>query len=214
MPTSPRITAHVAKELAPFAAALLVVAFATTHVQVTYAQATLTRITGTASAIFPFGGGIDATFTCETAPGSLDPCVGTYRSTVRFTQCSNKFQLAGPVTVTGLVAQPGPIQGTITYAENDFRSRIEPDGTCTFIPGSFATIVDRYTGTWDGSRGVVTMSERPGAGWALTSSFFVDRNVPVFPLAVSGKIDGRQANANATLQFRTQDVGTTGNVYV
>ena len=116
--------------------------------------------------------------------------------------------------MTGLVAQPGPIRGTITYAENDFRSRIEADGTCTFIPGSFATIVDRYSGTWDGTRGFITMSERPGAGWHMTSSFFVDRNVPVFPLAVSGKIDGRQANATATIQYRTQDVGTAGGVYV
>lgn len=214
MPAGPLMTAHIAKAHGSFAVVLLLAALATAHGQVAQAQATLTRITGTARAIFPFGGGLDATFTCETAVGSLDPCIGTYRSTVWFPVCSNKFQLAGPVTITGLVAQPGPIRGTITYAENDFRSRIEADGTCTFIPGSFATIVDRYTGTWDGSRGFVTMSERPGAGWHMTSSFSVDQNVPVFPLSVSGKIDGRLANATATIQYRPQDLGTAGSVYV
>ena len=50
----------------------------------------------------------------------------------------------------------------------------------------------------------------------VPGTFKVDSAVipPVFPMTVRSNIDAVQATASADIQFRPQDVGTTGSVYV
>ena len=68
---------------------------------------------------------------------------------------------------------------------------------------------------------VVDFNPRPTLPGSLNAAFYVASTVvtvsatpPVFPMVVTGSITPTVANINAAIQYRPQDVGTTGSVYV
>ena len=157
------------------------------------------------------GGLIDGTFQCAGSP----ICQGEYTVTVRNIGCSNLFRLRDTFTMTGVnVAQPGTAQGTVTLRNALFNDQQHADGTCSIRPGTFRDLTMNYTGHWDGTRGSFISQYREGGdSFDVPGTFKVDVP-PVFPMVVRATIDATSATASADIQFRPQDVGTTGGVFV
>ena len=177
-----------------------------------------TRISGTVTAIFPAGGGTAVTFNCDFASGASGPCTGSYSASIQEAGCSNTFKLANAIAISGLnLTQPGPIQGSVTATNADYEDTGNPDGTCSIVPGTFRDFADTFTGTWDGTTGLITFSlevDSNGMTYRATGTFTaVSTAPPVFPMLVTASIDSSVANARADIQFRAQDVGTVGSVY-
>jgi hypothetical protein len=153
-----------------------------------------------------YGGGV-TTFQCTGAP----TCNGTFNDIYHPSECSTTLVVTAAITITGLsLSQPGPIQGNATLVNWDYTYQINMDGTCSIVPGSYVNLSGPFSGTWDGRTGHVNLSY---AGLSLPVTFTADL-APVFPMTVTASIDPVQATAGAQIQFRPQDVGTQGSVFV
>jgi hypothetical protein len=171
------------------------------------------KVTGSVTGKFPDGGGIEATFSCTGSP----TCRGTYSAVIRDTLCSNPFIISDAIVVTGLdLSRPGTNAGSVTFANIDYSDIPHPDGSCSVRPNSSRPRTMPYTGTWDGSTGtfVATTQDDLGRTILLNGTFKADIAPPVFPMVVTASIDAVQATARADIQFRPQDVGSSGSVYV
>ena len=125
----------------------------------------------------------------------------------------------GTVTsvMTGLnLAQSGSVQGTISQLVN----------TCQ-LP-MVTEFVYSYAGTWNlganagafsvtridcfvGGQSACDLIDRP----LFTGTFTTEADLPpVFPMVVTSNINSVSATASAAIQYRPQDVGTQGNVFV
>ncbi|MBL0141022.1 MAG: hypothetical protein IPP91_02890 [Betaproteobacteria bacterium] len=170
----------------------------------------------------PIAGGI--ALTCKGTP----TCVAdtTYLDFTPYFAglCSNALVGTFNGSMTGLnLAQSGAIQGQM----NLLGSTPTPnaDGTCSLTP---TDITYFYTGTWDlGSRtGTLSINrtECVSQGISLctgantppfTGSLKADAiPPPVFPMTVRSEINAVSATASADIEFRPQDVGTNGSVFV
>jgi hypothetical protein len=146
----------------------------------------------------------NGSFKCTGEP----TCTGTYTDIYHGDGCSNALVVTAPFTATGLnVAQSGPIQGTVSLVNWFYSYNIAADGTCAIIPGSFEVLSEPYDGSWNGKTGTLTI------GGLITVSFTADL-APVFPMTVTSNIDPVQASASAQIQYRPQDVGKQGSVFV
>jgi hypothetical protein len=95
-----------------------------------------------------------------------------------------------------------------------------------FPTPAFCTFTDRapqartmpYTGTWNGTTGTITLqtTDDEGRTFTITALFTatVAAAAPVFPMTVTGTITPTVADVQAQVQFRPQDVGTNGSVFV
>jgi hypothetical protein len=157
-------------------------------------------------------GTVTGTFTCTGSP----TCVGRYDIVSRDPGCSNAIQLADALTVTGLdLALPGPLSGSITFRNGDYNDERQPDGTCSIRPGTQGDMVFTYTGNWDGSAGSYLVRGTDQGGPYEVRGDFTATGIPVaFPMVVTGSIGPVVADVSATIQYRPQDVGTNGSVYV
>ncbi len=191
------VLAVFAKSLAWCAA----VACTTLLSSVACAQGSGTRVTGSLT------NASGATFlvVCTGEP----TCVGNV--TVPVAGCSNSDTVTNGITITGLnLAQAGSIQGNVSGPHGGISASPNGDGTCTFNNSGLVITTDSYTGTWDGNAGQITTgSGTHGAFTAVRSS-----TPQVFPMTVTGGIANGVANFQAQIQFRSQDVGTAGSVYV
>ena len=146
--------------------------------------------------------------------GTLDctgtpTCRGTYTDSDKPSNCSNPSITQGALEITGLnLSSPGPISGTITQRNIERDAVRNADGTCTYQPRANGDLVMAYTGQWNGSTGTMVL-----AGDNETLNFRAELP-PVFPMVVRASIDATTATAAADIQFRPQDVGTTGSVFV
>jgi hypothetical protein len=157
-------------------------------------------------------GKVDITYECTGSP----TCRGSYKAAIRDSRCSNTFSYADSFVATGLdLSRPGTFQGNVTFTNMDNNDVRHPDGTCSIRPGTSRDHVFPYTGTWDGTAGTLTMTPIDDNGHAtiLTGAFKADVSAPVFPMVVSGTIDATSANIRADIQFRPQDIGSSGSVY-
>ncbi|MDH5265081.1 MAG: hypothetical protein OEX21_10055 [Betaproteobacteria bacterium] len=136
--------------------------------------------------------------------------------------CTNSLSYTLRWTMTGLnLGSSGPIQGSIVYGniipEFDFRA----DGTCAIIGSSDLSYP--YTGSWNAGTGTGTLSigrptcsicsqfpDNPFTGTIRTESV----PPPVFPMVVRTNITATSATASADIQFRPEDVGSSGSVFV
>jgi hypothetical protein len=158
----------------------------------------------------PYTGSIDVSFECVGEP----ECNGTYQSLERYSRCSD-IGLVGTVRLTALdLSQTGTIQGQITLGRFDYDYG---DRMCVIDPGSFADVSLPYTATWDGSVGRISFAWPwdDGITARFNGSFKADQSAPppVFPMTVQASFD-TTANVSAQMQFRPQDVGTAGSVFV
>ena len=150
-------------------------------------------------------------FTCRGAPA----CIGTFSTSTRFqTNCTNLITLSGTFTMTGLnLATSGNLQGAITMVGLEDSFVRNADGTCVVVGHETHTF--NYTGTWDRARGtgtLTTVDEEDLESLTFTATF--DAPAPVFPMSVTADITPTTANASAQIEFRPQDVGTNGSVFV
>jgi hypothetical protein len=135
--------------------------------------------------------------------------------------CNTTLIYSGTAVYTGLnLAQPGPLAGTDTVDYPEFLPIISADGTtCTGFTFTGLRSQESYpfSGTWNGTTGSfkVALPIVSGTDYSFSVSFKIDNPPPpVFPMVVSGSITSTVANITADIQFRPQDVGTAGSVYV
>ncbi len=182
---------------------------------------TVTRMTGS------FGTGatpvghvqILVEFSCDFASGPMGPCTGSYTMTIREAYCSQFFQLGNTITFAGLdLSHAGAISGTSTVTNGAYQYTYYSDGTCAIVPNTFSTYTKPFSGTFDGTNGTIAYSpsvDARGNPFQNTGTFKAEGVAPaVFPMTVSSNITPTVANAQAAIQFRPQDVGTHGSVYV
>jgi hypothetical protein len=150
-------------------------------------------------------------FECRGMP----TCTGTFRVTVRFGGCSNYVTMSGAFTMTGVsLAQSGTFSGTATLQPGRWESIHLAGGTCSsFFQAASDTVT--YTATWDRLSGTGTGSiTSDGGAQPFTFKADVGAPPPVFPMVVRTEINAQTATASADIQFRPQDVGQSGGVFV
>jgi hypothetical protein len=174
------------------------------------AQTSDVKITGTFGGATGLGDSVQGSFSCTGVP----TCSGTYSATLQSPGCSNTFSIGDLFQMTGVnvSAQPAPVAGSITFKNAEFDDTgPQPDGTCAIKPNSFADLTVQYTGQWDGVTGRISIAEFPG----ITGTYKADvAPPPVFPMVVTSNINSVSATASAAIQYRPQDVGTQGSVFV
>ena len=177
-------------------------------VQPAFAQLSQARVKGSYSGNDP-GGEYHGSFECIGTP----TCRGSFADNDRPQNCSNFITTAGGFEMTGLnLAQPGPIQGTILFRGLEYDSVRDANGTCRYVPRSNPDFSSTYTGHWDGTTGTILVAASEPQDPATPVTFKVEVP-PVFPMVVRATIDAVQVTASADIQFRPQDVGTTGSVF-
>jgi hypothetical protein len=175
-----------------------------------WAQSPEARITGTLSSSYADAlqtSEMEISFACAGAP----TCAGDYRSVERYRgpTCSATWVVSDAFVMTGLdLSRPGPIQGQITFKRLGFESSLN----C--VPANRYDVTVSYTGTWGGVGGSFSFPE-PEGGATIRGTFKADvAPPPVFPMVVTSSIDANIATASANIQFRPQDVGSQGSVFV
>ena len=157
-------------------------------------------------------GGFDETgkFTCRGMP----TCTGTFSTVTQFGNCTNLINLSGSIVITGLnLSAPGTLTGTVTFTGMEEDVRRNADGSCAVI--GTGTHGFPYTGTWDPARGAGTLRpSSPQDSGTFEFTAILEAPPPVFEMTVASNITATTATASAQIQFRPQDVGTTGRVFV
>jgi hypothetical protein len=173
------------------------------------------QVSGTFAADIPGpgGGALQVSFSCTGTP----TCIGAFTMNTRGPGCSNAFSFSGGVKFTGLdLSRPGSVQGTLADSAFDNFTR-RSDGTCAYSVAASSEIMT-YTGSWDGTKGTMLVRAINGDGslFDLPGTFksSVTNTAPVFPMTVTGTVTPTVANIAAQIQYRPQDVGTTGRVFV
>jgi hypothetical protein len=155
-------------------------------------------------------------FTCTGTP----TCTGiaTVTTVHNNNGCTNNtFTFSSNITFTALdLSHAGTVSGTFTIAQVQSGQTQLPNGSCSYIlvPGSTWP----YTGTWDGKLGSLTIAsiDTNGVPNPFSGTFTANLSTPapVFPMTVTSNVTTTTATANATIQPRAQDVGSTASVYV
>lgn len=150
------------------------------------------------------------TFSCTGTP----TCAGQFSLVERTQNCSNPIAESNAFTMTGLdLAQSGPLQGTMTFVGANNQYTRLANGTCVIAPGATDAQVP-YTGSWN-------LATKTGSITVTADEFFPGTFTadlappsPIFPMTVSASIDAVSATVSADIQFRPQDVGRQGSVFV
>ena len=166
-----------------------------------------------------FGTGqVDVTFECTGAP----TCVGRYELSSRATGCTNTVYRGGNGSLTGVDLSQATFSGTVHMEKAFFHDNLPPGGgVCTVKPNTDRDLLNPYTATFDGtSGGTITLpglliDDSENVRATFNGTFTAERSAPppVFPMQVRATFDAT-ANVTADIQFRPQDVGTTGSVFV
>ena len=144
----------------------------------------------------------------------MPTCTGTYTSTFREIDCSNYLTFGGQFVATGLnLAQSGSIQGTFTFTPGFYSAVRRQDGTCVLGSAKPPEVLP-YAGTWDLESGTGTVVVTDNDSTTVHFTATVSAPPPVFRMEVQSRIDPQTATASAQIQFRPEDVGTSGSVFV
>jgi hypothetical protein len=173
---------------------------------------TSTRISGTLGGPTGGGDGVQGTFTCTGTP----TCTGQYTVTSASARCTNTITQGDAFTMTGLeLGRSGPLQGTMVFVNGDWSDEVV-GGLCRIRPGTVRDFATSYTGTWNSGAGTGSLSVATPEGIAIPVTIKADVTTPppVFAMTVRSSIDATSASTSANIQYRPQDVGTSGSVYV
>ena len=167
-----------------------------------------TRVSGTAA-----GNNGTARFVCFGMP----TCSGTVTVLISRAGCSNTFTFTSDFTLTGFdLSHPGSPSGTFTLATYQSGATPHPDGTCTYQTASNQTAA--YSATWNGVSGTIAIDANNDSGQPrpITGAFTASlpASSPVFPMTVDGSFTSTATDVNATIQPRSQDVGTSASIFV
>ncbi len=158
-------------------------------------------------------------FGSSTTTGTVSPTVTTTYSVrgsngggAGNTASVTVFVTTSVTPVCTLTAAPASIApgGTATLTANcdpAATSYIWTGGTCPPTTASGCTVTPSATTTY-----TVAGINSSGTGTAAVAAVTV--TAPVFPMTVAASIGPRMTTVTATIQFRPQDIGTTGSVYV
>ncbi|HEX7560398.1 MAG TPA: hypothetical protein VF386_14445, partial [Usitatibacter sp.] len=109
---------------------------------------------------------------------------------------------------------PGTLAGGVTLG-SDSNSNNNSNGTCTYFlePGPKT---HAYTASWDGTKGLITVQGGDGVdSFDVSGTFTSSISAPqIFPMKVTSSINPTVSSATAQIQFRSQDVGTQGSIFV
>ena len=137
-------------------------------------------------------------------------------SRVREENCPNYVDFQGTVTINGLtLGQSGPLQGTAVVTDHPVIR--PPGGGACQVAAQTRTTTHAFTGTWNlaTKRGTLNVAgSEPGEVAVLNFGADLTATEPVFPMTVSSRIDTASATVTANINFRSQDVGRTGSVFV
>ena len=173
-----------------------------------------TRITGDFATTFNDGEKVRGSFACTGTP----TCIGTATVLDKLPECSNAISVDARMSFTGVdLSRPGTFQGEVTLSGVNFSVTVAPGGICS-LQSTRGDVTNSYTATWDGTNGsfIVNVVHDNGTIDRLPGTFKADISAPppVFPMTVTGSIENGVANVRADIQYRPQDVGTSGSVYV
>ncbi len=186
---------------------------------------TVTTLTGTARAVSQLveitgsfsgtgAGSAQGSFSCQ----GMSPCTGNSTATFRDPGCSNGYAVNDQIAILGLdLSAPGPISGGLLLRNANLSSTVGAGGSCTYRITGQRDGGARFTGTWDGTTGVIQLldTDYPISGrfTATTRTLSTATAPPVFPMTVTTNITATTASATAAIQFRPQDLGTTASIY-
>jgi hypothetical protein len=176
-----------------------------------------------------FSGGngwhIDGNYTCSL---NGTTCSGFVSFSQRESGCSNASTYSNTMTISGInLSQSGTFVGTVTLTGPALDFTRNPNGTCTYALNGSITDVIPMTGMWNGTCGTLTLTgtDSDNLPFTLTGAFFAGAAPgticylgygpsAIFAMTVTANVTPVTASASATIQYRPQDAGTTGNVYV
>jgi hypothetical protein len=140
----------------------------------------------------------------------LPTCTGPYTTIVREDFCPNFLSFGGQGVLSGLQFGPSSVTGTITLTPGFYSINRPQGGPCT-LGQPQQSENNSFTLSWNPSTGTGS-----GAVFGGTVTFKADITAPPppFPMVVSAQINAQTATASADIQFRPQDVGTQGSVFV
>ena len=167
-------------------------------------------LTGTVIQSGPLGYDENTKVNCRGYP----TCTGSYQAHVREENCSNYLDFTGTFQLAGLdLSRSGTIQGSLTTTSPNV-TRLA-GGTCQ-IAGTSITESATYTGTWNLSTRRGSLHAVFGPQDVVDVNFTVDlgATAPVFPMTVDAQIGPVTSTVTASIQFRPQDVGRNGGVFV
>jgi hypothetical protein len=171
----------------------------------------LVQVSGSVSGTDGAGGSGSLAFEC-TGKG---PCTGTYNSVSQSPGCSNAFHRSDTLALVGIdLSQPGPLSGYVIGRNLSDEDTMNMDGTCTITSSTDG--ISAFTGSWNGSSGTIAVTGRPISG-GFSGTFTpvsTATTPPVFQMTVTAAIGATTSNASAQIQYRPQDVGTSGSVFV
>jgi hypothetical protein len=158
-----------------------------------------------------FGTEKHITFTCTGTP----TCSGQYTESVKRYYCPNTIQISGTIRITGLnLSSTGSLTGNVTLGSGWYDVNHVSGGNCT-LGQYISSATLPYSGSWNSATATGSMLMRESIGELPgTFSAAVSAPPPVFPMTVRSTIDAVRATAVADIQYRPQDVGTSGSVYV
>jgi hypothetical protein len=157
-------------------------------------------------------GGYDE-FTKVTCRG-YPTCTGSFSAHARQAGCSNYLDFSGAFNVSGLnLARSGSLQGVITTQTYD-TIRLA-NGTCQLATQAINETLP-YTGSWNLETRTGTLRIAVSFEDTFNIDFTADVNAtaPVFPMTVNARIAPDFSTVTANIQFRPQDVGRNGSVFV
>ena len=170
------------------------------------------QVSGTFAATIPTGGSLQASFTCTGIP----TCIGTFTMNVKEGRVLELVQLQRRHEVHRARSHARRLPARHPGRQQLRQLQAHSDGTCSYFVAPSSEIVP-YTGTWDGTKGTIVLRALDGndqpfdAPGTFKSSLSA---TPVFPMTVTGSVTPTVANVAAQVQYRPQDVGTSGSVYV
>lgn len=175
------------------------------------AQSGTALVTGTISG--PMGPGVfeHVVFNCTGTP----TCTGQYTESYKIDECSNSLDFSGVITITGMnLAVTGSFEGQLTMASWLYGIERQTDGSCRIVP-PIEPATFPYRASWNAATGTGSITMGAG-GFEVPGTFKANVSAPppVFPMTVRSNIDAVSATASADIQFRPQDVGSSGSVYV
>ena len=158
----------------------------------------------------------DISFTCSLAGTT---CTGIGEISGQDEGCSNRITSGTTVTLTGLdLSHVGSIQATFGFVnQQETITSHHADGTCSYAITGTSNVSFPMTGNWDGVRATfIVTGIKDGVPFSIPGTFTADSHVgtPVFPMTVTGSVDDRQVEIEVEIEFRPEDVGKAGSVYV
>jgi hypothetical protein len=151
----------------------------------------------------------------ETTSGTctgIPTCNGTYTTVFRGENCTNHLSFTGQAVFTNVVVGSNTVTGVLTFTPGFYDFNRQANGTCSLTNPTPPEVVP-FTLSWNPATGTGT-GVVGDFGGIVTFKADLGAPPPTFPMVVHADITPVTATASADIQFRPQDVGQSGGVFV